>query len=556
VTVDPTVDTSVETDETVALTLAAGTGYTVGTTTAVVGTISNDDTTVTLAVSPATAAEDGSSNLVYTFTRTGVTTNALTVNYSVGGTATLGSDYSGIVSGAGTKTVTFAAGASTATVIVDPTVDSSVEANETVELTLAAGTGYNVGTATAVVGTISNDDTSVTLAVSPGTAAEDGSSNLVYTFTRTGVTTTALTVNYSVGGTATLGSDYTGIATGAGTKTVTFAAGSATALVTVDPTADTTVEADETVELTLAAGTGYNVGTATAVVGTMTNDDTTVTLAVSPGTAAEDGSSDLVYTFTRTGVTTNALTVNYTVGGTASLGSDYTGIAATPATKTVSFAAGASTALVTVDPTVDTSVETDETVALTLAAGTGYTVGTTTAVVGTIANDDVASAVTATLTTNQSSLALTGTANTNGTGNDTNNIISGNGGDNILDGKDGVDTLTGLGGADTFLFSTVPTFGAPTADHITDFNAGQGDLLGISRVDFGIPGAVPVSLITANSDPALSTAFSSDNIFVYDSRNGNLYFDQNGSADGFGSGGIFAVIDNKPALIASNISLV
>ncbi|MEB3193975.1 MAG: hypothetical protein VKO19_02465, partial [Cyanobacteriota bacterium] len=39
--------------------------------------------------------------------------------------------------------------------------------------------------------------------------------------------------------------------------------------------------------------------------------------------------------------------------------------------------------------TADATVEGDETVALTLEAGTGYTVGTTVAVVGTIANDDV-----------------------------------------------------------------------------------------------------------------------------------------------------------------------
>jgi hypothetical protein len=45
---------------------------------------------------------------------------------------------------------------------------------------------------------------------------------------------------------------------------------------------------------------------------------------------------------------------------------------------------------VTVDPTVDTSVEPDETVALTLTAGTGYTIGTSGAVVGTITNDDAA----------------------------------------------------------------------------------------------------------------------------------------------------------------------
>jgi hypothetical protein len=58
-------------------------------------------------------------------------------------------------------------------------------------------------------------------------------------------------------------------------------------------------------------------------------------------------------------------------------------------TKTITFAAGAATASVSVDPTVDTGVEPNETVALSLAAGMGYTIGTTSPVVGTIANDDV-----------------------------------------------------------------------------------------------------------------------------------------------------------------------
>jgi len=83
------------------------------------------------------------------------------------------------------------------------------------------------------LGTITNDDgdnTSVTLAVSPSSVTEDGTSNLVYTFTRSGVTTDALTVNYTVGGTATNGTDYTSIPT-----SVTFAANSATATVTVTP---------------------------------------------------------------------------------------------------------------------------------------------------------------------------------------------------------------------------------------------------------------------------------------------------------------------------------
>ncbi|WP_305728323.1 bluetail domain-containing putative surface protein, partial [Cylindrospermopsis raciborskii] len=119
-----------------------------------------------------------------------------------------------------------------------------------------------------VTGTITNDDTQVTLTVSPSSVAEDGTTNLVYTFTRTGPTTNTLAVNYTIGGTATNGSDYNNIGT-----SVTFAAGSSTATVTVDPTADTTPESDETVIFILASGTGYTIGTTSGVTGTITNDD-------------------------------------------------------------------------------------------------------------------------------------------------------------------------------------------------------------------------------------------------------------------------------------------
>jgi len=165
----------------VSLTLASGTGYNIGTTAAVTGTILDNDTIVTLAVAPASVTEDGTTNLVYTFTRNGFTSNALTVNYFIGGSATHGTDYSSIGS-----SVTFAAGSSTATVTVDPTADNNFETDETVVLSLASGTGYTIGTTTPATGTIVNDDTIVTLAVSPSTVTEDGTANLVYTVTRTG----------------------------------------------------------------------------------------------------------------------------------------------------------------------------------------------------------------------------------------------------------------------------------------------------------------------------------------------------------------------------------
>jgi len=172
---------------------------------------------------------------------------------------------------------------------------------------------------------------------------------------------------------------------------LTFNAGETSKTITVAVNGDTQVESNETffVNLSSLNANGRNVTiTDNQGQGTITNDDVilpSITLAVSPSSVTEDGTTNLVYTFTRTGSTTNALTVNYTLGGTATLNTDYT---RTGTTNTVTFAANSSTATVTVDPTADTTVESDETVILTLAAGTGYTVGTPNAVTGTINNDD------------------------------------------------------------------------------------------------------------------------------------------------------------------------
>ncbi len=401
VTVDPSADATAEPDETVILTLAAGTGYNIGTPSTATGTINNDDTTVSVAVSPLAADEDGATNLVYTFTRSD-SSGALTVNFSIGGTATFNTDYT--QTGAATftpptGTVSFADGSLTATVTVDPSADLTVEPDETVILTVTAGAGYAVGVPASATGTITNDDTDVSVAVSPLSTTEDGAGNLVYTFTRTGVTTGALTVNFSVNGTALFNDDYT--QTGATTftpptGTVDFLAGSSTATVTVDPTADNSVELDETVILTVAPGTGYNVGAPSAATGTITNDDSSVSVAVAPSTVDEDGAPNLVYTFTRTGSTTGALTVNFTIGGTADFNTDYTQTGAAtfvPPNGTVIFGAGNSTATVTVDPSADVATEADETVILTVVAGTGYEVGAPDSATGTINNDDNAVSV-------------------------------------------------------------------------------------------------------------------------------------------------------------------
>jgi hypothetical protein len=69
---------------------------------------------------------------------------------------------------------------------------------------------------------------SVSLAVSPSQVTEDGANNLVYTFTRTGNTDFSVAVDYQIGGTATLDTDYTingASGLSGNTGTITFASG-------------------------------------------------------------------------------------------------------------------------------------------------------------------------------------------------------------------------------------------------------------------------------------------------------------------------------------------
>ena len=177
----------------------------------------------------------------------------------------------------------------------------------------------------------------------------------------------------------------------------------------------------------------------------------------------------------------------------------------------------------------------------------------------TIGTDTVVSSISWTLGSNLENLTLTGIDALTGIGNNDKNSIVGNSGNNVLDGLAGTDFLTGGAGADVFRFSTKPSFGASSADHITDFKASEGDGLEISASLLGLTMGptvrIGLSVTTVSNASALTTALGSVSTFVYDSSNGNLYWNQNGNKSGFGTGGIFAVLDNKSALTSSNISL-
>ncbi|HEX4853076.1 putative Ig domain-containing protein [Arenimonas sp.] len=272
---------------------------------------------VSIAVSPASVSEDGATNLTYTVTRSAALAGSTVVNLTTGGTATSGVDYTG-----GVATVTIPGGATTATVTIDPTVDGTVEADETVILTVAAGAGYSVGAPASATGTVLNDDVpTATISVSPANVAEDGVPNLVYTVTLNQASLSATSVNYTIGGTAANGTDYGTIA-----SPLVIPAGTTTGTITVNPTADATIEANETVALTLAAGAGYTVGVPNAATGTILNDDLP-NLVINDVTANEGNAGTTNFTFTVSlsapagpgGVTFDIASAN----GTATGGVDY-----------------------------------------------------------------------------------------------------------------------------------------------------------------------------------------------------------------------------------------
>jgi hypothetical protein len=164
--------------------------------------------------------------------------------------------------------VTFAAGSATATLALAASLDGLTEGNETVNVTVMTGQTYTVGTASSATGTIEDKlPPLIYVTVSPDTVAEGDAAKIVYTLTRSGDNDNQLSVNISISGSAT-GSDFSTNLV-ANTTHITFAAGSSTATLAVQATADLLTEGNETVTVTVLSGQGYDLGATVVATGTI-----------------------------------------------------------------------------------------------------------------------------------------------------------------------------------------------------------------------------------------------------------------------------------------------
>lgn len=226
--------------------------------------IQDDDTpVVTLTASDPTANEAGDTG-AFTFTRTGPTAAALAVSFSRGGTATSGTDFTAL-----TSPFTIPAGQAQDVLTLTPVQNTTAESDETVTLTLTAGSGYTVGAPASATVTIQDDDVNtVSIVASDPVASEVAGNPGEFTLTRTGPTTSSLSVSIAITGTATAGTDYTTI-----TSPRSFGVGVSSITIPVTPIQDTLTEGNEEVVVSISTNASYLVGAASAANVTLVDDD-------------------------------------------------------------------------------------------------------------------------------------------------------------------------------------------------------------------------------------------------------------------------------------------
>ena len=200
------------------------------------------------------------------------------------------------------------------------------------------------------------------------TEGNTGTTNATFTATLSAPSALTVTVDVATSTGTAKATDF--VAT---SMRLTFPAGTVRQTFTVAVKGDTVAEANETFFATLTNPINATLKRASGRA-TIENDDAAavaapgVSITATTATATE-GRSNGAFTVTRSGSTSASLSVRYTVAGTATRGTDYTALSGT-----VTIPAGAASAKIAVVPIADTIADGGETVVVTLAAATGYSV--------------------------------------------------------------------------------------------------------------------------------------------------------------------------------------
>jgi len=259
-------DTAFEGNETFFVSLSNAVNCSLGTITGV-ATILNDDVSVSINNAPSiTEGDAGTIDAVFTISLSAPKPNlTLSVDYTASNnSAVQPSDYAPT-----TGTVAFLPGETSKTVTVAVNGDTAFEGNETFFVSLSNAVNCSLGTITGV-GTILNDDVSVSINNAPAVTEGDGGTiDAVFTISLSAPKTNlTLTVDYAASNnSAVQPSDYA-----PASGTVTFLPGETSKTVNVAVNGDTAFEGNETFFVSLSNAVNCSLGTISGVA-TILNDD-------------------------------------------------------------------------------------------------------------------------------------------------------------------------------------------------------------------------------------------------------------------------------------------
>ena len=321
----------------------------------------------------------------------GDTYNTRVINYTISGTAVSGSDYSASFTGNGTYTATISAGSSYVNIPITILANPTLLTSNVLVVTINSGNSsnpYQIGTYSSVSITFLSNYPIIGV-YSTTASIERGTRGGFVFFGYNPYSPPyfpAMTVNYTLSGTASNGVDFTPRLSGsinipAGTNQVT------TNILGVIQTNN--LSGTKLLTVTVVSNNYF-----------LNPGDLSAAIAITPGAPILDVSTVSAYAspnggfvgefaVTRSGVLSNSFTANLNYSGTATAGADYTALP-----SSVQFAANQSTTNLYVHA-INTNLTAAETVVLSLGSGNGYFPGlTTNATVTLLPNSSMSNSVT------------------------------------------------------------------------------------------------------------------------------------------------------------------
>ena len=357
-------DTTDEPDGSITVRITTGAGYTVGTPSTAMVTVSDNDVAPSpdapvasiSAADPTTITEGTAATFRVTLDRV-APAGGLTISVDV-------TESGSYIAASAPETVVIAEGATTGTLTVSTDDDSLDETDGAITAVINAGAGYTVGTPSTAMVTVNDDDVLLAriTAADPTTITEGTAATFTVTLD---LAAPAGGLTISVG--VTQSGSY--IADSA-PETVVIAEGATTGTLTVSTDDDSLDEPDGSITVRITTGAGYTVGTlSTAMVTVLDNDDPVARISAADPTTITEGTAATFTVALDRAAPAGGLTISVDVTESGSYIADLA-----PRTVTIPIAAGATTGTLTVSTDDDEMIEETGIITVRITTGIGYTV--------------------------------------------------------------------------------------------------------------------------------------------------------------------------------------